>query len=90
MNSHTTRQFRDLFRELPAEIRAEGRKAYGLFKHNPKHPSLQFKKLLGDIWSARITLDYRAVGVMDRGEIVWYWVGTHTDYDKLVARLRGK
>jgi len=90
MTSLTTTQFRALFRKLPEEVRAEGRKAYKLFKDNPRHPSLQFKKLLGQMWSVRISLNYRVVGVMDGETIIWFWAGSHADYDKLVARLRSQ
>jgi hypothetical protein len=90
MRSRTTERFRLLFRQLPLEIQAECRKAYRLFLQNPRHPSLNFKKIAGNIYSARITLNYRAVGVLEGNEIIWIWVGSHAEYDKLVARLRRK
>ena len=47
---------------------------------------LRFKKLEGedDIYSARIGLEYRALAVMKKDRIVWYWIGRHSDYDLLV------
>jgi hypothetical protein len=90
MISHISPEFRQLFGQLPNEIQAQGRKAYKLFQQNPKHPSLHFKKLVGNIYSARIFLKYRTVGILDNNEIVWFWIGSHTKYDKLVARLRGR
>ncbi|MFY7787347.1 MAG: hypothetical protein ACOVQA_05680 [Thermoflexibacteraceae bacterium] len=51
------------------------------------NPSVQFKKIRGSIYSARITDSYRAVGVLDNGEIVWFFIGTHTEYDKLLSQL---
>jgi hypothetical protein len=37
------------------------------------------------VWSVRINLQYRALG-RRRGElIVWFWIGTHDEYDKLIS-----
>jgi hypothetical protein len=49
-------------------------------------PVLQFKKLEGEdnIYSVRIGLDYRALAVMKKDRIVWYWIGSHAEYDRLV------
>jgi hypothetical protein len=86
MQSRTTRQFWRLFSQLPIDVQREAKRAYRLFLGNPSHPGLQFKKLEGDndIYSARIGLDYRALAVMRKGHIVWYWIGSHSDYDRLV------
>lgn len=61
-------------------------KAFRLFRENPYHPSLNFKKgdAANDIYSARIGLGYRALGKLDGSEIVWYWIGPHGAYDKRV------
>jgi hypothetical protein len=88
MKSHTTERFRKLFRALPHQIQKQGREAYRLFKQNPHHPSLRFKQIVGSVYSVRITLDYRAVCTRDGDEHVWFWVGSHEDYNKLIARLR--
>jgi hypothetical protein len=64
-----------------------GRKrAYRLFQSNPAHPGLQFKKLVGEdhIYSARIGLEYRALALMKKDRIVWYWIGSHSACDRLV------
>jgi hypothetical protein len=47
---------------------------------------LHFKKLEGEdnIYSVRIGLDYRALAVMKKDGIVWYWIGNHSEYDRLV------
>ncbi len=36
-------------------------------------------------WSARICLRYRALAVESGEDLVWFWIGTHADYDKLVT-----
>jgi hypothetical protein len=68
------------------DVQRDAKRAYRLFQSNPAHPSLHFKKLEGEdgIYSARIGLDYRALAVMRRDRIVWYWVGSHADYDRLI------
>jgi hypothetical protein len=60
-----------------------------LFRANPSHPGLRFKQVHPDppTYSARVGISYRAVGVRDGELIVWYWIGTHADYDKLIAQL---
>jgi hypothetical protein len=83
--SRTTRQFWRLFFDLPSEVQRDAKRAYGLFQSNPAHPSLHFKKLEGedDIYSARIGLGYRALAAVKKDRIVWYWIGSHSDYDHL-------
>ena len=86
MQSRTTRQFWRLFFALPFDAQQDAKRAYRLFKANPAHPGLQFKKLEGEdnIYSARIGLAYRALAVMRKDRIVWYWIGSHAEYDRLV------
>ena len=90
MISHTTAQFRKMFSELPAEVQRQARRAYRAFQQNPHHPSLRFKSVhpMRPVYSARISSDYRAVGVLDGDEIIWYWIGSHGDYDKLLSQSR--
>jgi hypothetical protein len=89
VKSHTTERFRRLLATLPASVRQQAREAYRLFLKNPQHPSLRFKRVhdILPIYSARITLDYRVVGTLDGNEIVWFWVGPHDEYERLLKRL---
>jgi hypothetical protein len=75
-----------LFSGLPPEVQREAKNAYRLFRDNPSYPGLQFKKLEGhdNVYSARIGLNYRALAVMQDERVVWYWIGSHADYDRLV------
>ena len=86
MQSRTTRHFWRLFHDLPPEAQREAKRAYTLFQANPAHPGLQFKKLEGEdnIYSARIGLGYRALAVRKADHVVWYWIGSHSEYDRLV------
>lgn len=89
MKSHTTERFRKLFAALPESVREQAREAYRFFRENPQHPGLQFKRVhpTKPIYSARVNIDYRVLGVRDGEEIAWFWIGSHDDYDKLLARL---
>lgn len=88
MKSRTTRQFRDGLAELPLDIQERARKAYALFQQNPSHRSLQFKPVhpRRPIWSARVTRDYRVLGIRDGDTIVWFWIGSHAEYDRIIAQ----
>lgn len=89
MKSKTTKQFRRMLAELPKEVRQRARETYKLFKHNPNHPGLRLKRAhaTDPIYSVRINIDYRALGILDGEEIVWFWIGPHTDYDKMLSKL---
>lgn len=84
MNSHTTRSFREVFARLPATVQDRARKAFQLFQADPTHPSLSFERLLfrPDVWSARVTADYRAVCKVVGGTAYWIWIGTHAQFDR--------
>ncbi len=88
MKSKATPEFRELLRALPKDVQAQARAAYRLFRKDPHHPSLHFKKIASrsnDQYSVRVGRKYRALGVMlDDDLIAWWWIGTHTDYDKRV------
>jgi hypothetical protein len=76
-------QFWRRFDALPEEVQQLARKNFQLPKTNPCHPSLQFKRL-GNYWSARVGLHYRALAVEDGSAYVWGWIGTHAEYDRLI------
>jgi len=58
-------------------------KNYEILKSNPRHPSLHFKKT-GRYWSVRIGIHYRALAVEVEDGFLWFWIGNHTEYDKLI------
>ena len=89
MNSRTTIEFRKLFADLPQQVKEQTRAAYRQFKEDPSHPSLRFKKVHPElpIYSARISKNYRAVGQLDGDTAIWFWVGSHADYDKFLGQL---
>lgn len=90
MKSHTTRQFRELFMFLPLRIQRQAREAYRLFRRKPANPGLRFKQVLADppTYSVRVGIGYRALGIVEGGTVIWFWIGSHANYDKLLTRLR--
>ena len=87
IESRTTREFREYYSCLPEEVREHARRAYRLFRNNPHHPSLRFKKVdeEGNIYSVRIGLGYPALGVMEGSTVVWFWIGSHAQCDRLLG-----
>ena len=82
----TTPGFWEHYRGLPADVRELADKSFELLKGNPRHPSLQVKKI-GNLWSARVGLAHRALAVEDGADFIWVWIGSHEDYDRM---LRGR
>jgi hypothetical protein len=89
MNSRTNARFRELFASLPDRVQRQARAAYRLFRQNSAHPGLRFKQVHADppIYSARVGISYRAVGVLDDDTVIWFWIGSHAEYDKLLEQL---
>jgi hypothetical protein len=89
VNSHSTERFRAALKQLPKEIRQNAQEAYRLWQQDPQHPSLHFKRIHSTkpIYSVRVGLGWRAVGVRGGDNMVWYWIGSHADYEKLISRL---
>lgn len=89
MRSRTTQKFRALRDALPKPIQDKAQVAYGLWSDNPDHPSLRFKKVHAKlpIYSVRIDIDWRAVGILQDDTVVWFWIGSHSDYERLLGQL---
>lgn len=90
MKSRTTNKFWKCYNDLPVEIKEKARETYQQFQKDPYHPGLHFKRIHSNrpIFSVRISKDYRAVGIIQNNEIIWFWIGTHSDYDKLISTLK--
>lgn len=84
MNSATLPSFWAAYRAQPERTRLAARKAYRLWRENPFHPSLHFKCVQAEerIWSVRITLQHRALGVLDADTVTWFWIGSHDEYER--------
>ena len=84
MKSATLPSFWAAYGSLGHDIRRRARKAYQLWAQNPFHPSLHFKCINSEegIWSIRITLGYRAVGILEGDTVTWFWIGGHDEYEQ--------
>jgi hypothetical protein len=89
MNSHTTKRFRKAYSQLPKQARQKARKAYKLWLIEPFHPTLQFKQVhpTKPVYSVRIDLDWRALSRRKGEDVIWFWIGSHDEYDMLIANL---
>ncbi len=82
--SLTTPDFWLAYRKLPPDIKRRARAVYRLWRDNPRHPSLSFKKV-GELWSCRIAKGYRALALLQGDTYYWFWIGTHDDYEQMLA-----
>ncbi|RKX73965.1 MAG: hypothetical protein DRP87_17870 [Spirochaetes bacterium] len=85
MRHLTTPRFWKAYNNLPPVIKETADKNFQLLKQNPSHPSLHFKKV-GSYWAARIGRSYRALAVEYKENVLWFWIGNHTDYERLINR----
>jgi len=76
--------FWDAYQKLPQAVRDLADKNFTLLKSDPRHPSLHFKKV-GRFWSVRVGLRYRALAIEVDDGLLWFWIGSHADYDALVG-----
>jgi hypothetical protein len=86
MRSSITKSFRADYARLPRSIRTLARKNYRLWLQEPRHPSLHFKQI-GNYWSVRVGLGYRALGREKNGILYWFWIGHHKLYDRMISQL---
>jgi len=89
VKSHITASFRHSFNQLSKQMQKQAREAYRHFQADPNYPSLRFKKVHSTkpIYSARVGSGHRAVGVLDGEEIVWFWIGSHKEYERVIGQM---
>jgi mRNA-degrading endonuclease RelE of RelBE toxin-antitoxin system len=90
MKSSVTKTFRKRLDRLPAVVQEQTDRAYELWREDPYHNSLQFKRVSQrqPIYSARVSIDYRVLGLLESDDhIYWFWIGAHDEYDELLKRL---
>lgn len=83
MTHYAPPDFWRLYEQLPDSIRRLADKNFDLLKADPRHPSLRLKKV-GRYWSARIGDNHRTLAVESPDGLIWIWIGTHADYDRLI------
>jgi hypothetical protein len=89
VTSSVTKDFRKRLDLLAVEAREQAGRAYAQWRSDPFHPSLQFKRVSGrfPIYSIRVGIGYRALGLREADRVYWFWIGSHADYDELLRRL---
>lgn len=85
MISRTTKTFWERLDRLPSALQKLARKQFKLWKKHPFHPSLHFKEVVPNLWSVRVNVQYRALARRKGDLIVWFWIGNHEEYEKLIA-----
>lgn len=85
MRHRATAGFWRRYAALPEAVQAAADKGFALMKQDATHPSLLFKPV-GRMWSARVGLHYRALALREADVVTWFWIGHHSEYDKLLAR----
>jgi len=83
MRHFASPKFWEAYESLPEKVRELADKSFRLLKQNPQHPSLHFKRV-GRLWSVRVGLHYRALAVPVDADLVWFWIGSHADYDAII------
>ncbi len=83
VRSFRSREFRQCLEALPHHIQDLAYKNFLLWKEDPAHRSLRFKKMSTENWSVRVGNHYRAIGHFVKDGFLWTWIGTHEDYNKL-------
>lgn len=73
----------ECYEKLPPHLRELADKNFVLLKENPQHPSLHIKKI-GRYWSVRVGMRHRALAVEVEDGLLWFWIGTYAEYDKLL------
>jgi len=84
MKSLALPSFWEAYEALDKSTKKRARKAFELWAENPFHPSLHFKCVNAkeDVWSVRISLDMRVLGVLDGDTVTWFWIGSHDEYER--------
>lgn len=86
MNSTLNQDFITCFRKLPERIKKLAKKNYRLWVSNTYHPSLEFKQVHTNfpIYSIRVGIGWRALGLKEDDTIIWFRIGSHSEYEKLI------
>jgi hypothetical protein len=87
--SRRTPRFKKAFEALAPDVKELARSAFRQFQANPSHPSLRFKQVhtSAPIFAARIGLHHRALAIQEGDVLLWFWIGSHAEYDTLLKRL---
>ena len=87
MRSKTHPGFWDAYYQLPKTIQIKAAVTYKRWRKNPYQPGLSFKPVKGkpSVYSVRIGRQWRALGLKEGDTITWFWIGPHSEYDRLLS-----
>ncbi|MGI6418592.1 MAG: hypothetical protein ACOX1P_23335 [Thermoguttaceae bacterium] len=88
MNSHVTENFLACFAAPPDAVKTQARKAFRHWRQDPSHPSLHFKRVHSrePVYSVRVSLGWRVLGLHEGDTMYWFWIGSHADYDRQIKQ----
>jgi hypothetical protein len=86
MKSQATLRFWEPYERLPASVQQQARRAYQMWKENPRHRSVRFKRVDDQepVYSARVSNVYRALGILEGDTVIWFWISSHDEYERLL------
>jgi hypothetical protein len=89
MKSSVTKEFRKKLDSLPVEVQEQAGRVYALWQDDPYHTSLEFERVSRrqPIYSVRIGIGYRALGLLEGSHVFWFWIGSHAEYDQMLKRM---
>ena len=89
MTSSVTKEFRKRLAGLEAPVRDQANRAYALWRSDPFHSSLHFKQVSPrwQIYSVRVGIGFRALGLRETNHVYWFWIGSHAEYGELLKHL---
>lgn len=90
MKSVATKRFWDTFAQLPPPIQKLAKRIYRRWEQDPYHPSLHFKPVIPEksLYSVRIGEHWRVLGRKEKDTVIWFWIGSHEAYNRLVDQMR--
>jgi hypothetical protein len=80
-------EFWSCLNQLPPPAQKIARKNFKLWQKEPTLKSLGFKRIKNDLWSVRAGSGFRALATFDDGRYLWFWIGTHDKYERLLRVL---
>ena len=81
----TTPEFWAAYGQLDVTVQEAADRSFQMLLGDSSHPSLHFKKVKG-LWSARVDRSYRAVAIQHNGNYVWFWIGPHDEYMRIISQ----
>ncbi|MGH7884267.1 MAG: hypothetical protein ACRENO_01080 [Thermodesulfobacteriota bacterium] len=85
MKHFASSDFWNNYNKLPKPIRELADKNFEILKENQNYPSLHFKNT-GKYKSIRIGIHYRALAIEIPERLLWFWIGNHSEYDKIIKK----